>query len=76
MQLKIVEYNNAIFEWIPYNQFDNIKEINITLHSAIWKDGPLYYYKEKYGRKSGNGKVVLKYLYNSQNITNELLIKV
>src|ERR1044072_1277943 len=34
---------NAIFEWIPYNQFNDIKEISddfSTVYSAIWKDGP------------------------------------
>jgi len=28
MQQRIYDYNNTIFEWIPYNQFDNIKEIS------------------------------------------------
>ena len=37
MQLKINYYNNIIFEWIPYNQFDNIKEIGITLHQQYGK---------------------------------------
>jgi len=39
MQLKINKYNDIIFEWIPYNQFSDIKEISrgdfATLHSAI-----------------------------------------
>src|SRR6266498_3803648 len=47
MQLKISGYNDAVVEWIPYNQFSNIKEISkggfATVYSAIWKDGPLEY---------------------------------
>ena len=33
-------------------------------------------YKKEYERKLGNKKVALKSLYNSQNITNDLLNKV
>ena len=67
-----------MFEWIPYNQFNNIEEISkgdfATVHLAIWKDGPLYYnYNNEYTRESDK-KVVLKCLYNSQNITNEFLL--
>jgi hypothetical protein len=44
MQLKI---NNTVFEWIPYKQFNNIKEIgkggSSTVYSAIWENGLLYY---------------------------------
>src|ERR1051325_1968620 len=72
MQLQINRCNDIVFEWIPHNQFKNIKEISkgdlATVHSAIWKDGPLYYnyYYKKYTRNSYK-KVVLKRLYNSQN---------
>src|SRR2546423_6668208 len=58
MQLKINSRYDIIFEWIPYNQFDNIKEIGkgdvATVYSAIWKDGPLNYggFNGKYTRKS------------------------
>jgi hypothetical protein len=60
MQLKINDYYDIIIEWIPYDQFDNIKEIrkddSVTLFSAIWKNGLLNYeecekiYKRKYFR--------------------------
>src|SRR5688572_10135600 len=47
MQLKIKHPTNIVFEWIPYNQFSEIKEIGrggfATGYSAIWKDGPLEY---------------------------------
>src|SRR5688572_5312405 len=75
MHLKINYYSDIVFEWIPYNQFDNIEEVNksdfATVYSAIWKDGSLYYgYNKEYIRKSDK-KVALKCLHNSQNITNE-----
>jgi hypothetical protein len=81
MQLKIDGHNNIVFEWIPYNQFNEIKEIekneHIALYSAIWKDGPLYYnsYYNKYIRNSNN-KVALKYLHNLQNTVESLINEV
>ena len=79
MQLKRSSHDDIVFEWIPYNQFNNIEEVSkgdfATVHSAIWKDGPLSYYDDYYTRKSDK-KVVLKYLCNSQNITNEFLNEV
>ncbi|GES75063.1 kinase-like domain-containing protein [Rhizophagus clarus] len=74
----IIILQDFYFEWIPYNQFINIKEVGkggfATVHSAIWIDGPLKYEAEKqeYNR-SPNMKVALKCLYNSQNITNKFL---
>ena len=79
MQLKIGSLSDIVFEWIPYNQFSDIKEISrvsfATVYSAIWKDGPLEYgksYTKEYTRNS-DYKVALKCLHNSQNITNEFL---
>jgi hypothetical protein len=38
-QLKIKDHNDIVFEWIPYNQFNEIKETGrnnlITVYSAI-----------------------------------------
>ncbi|UZO08933.1 uncharacterized protein OCT59_029176 [Rhizophagus irregularis] len=70
-QLKIMNYDDTIFKWIPYNEFIIIEELE-HYTSAIWKKGPLYYDKKdkKLIRKS-NEKVYLKYLYNSQEITDE-----
>ena len=81
MQLKISSYDDKVFEWIPYSQFHGFEEISksdiVTVYSAIWKDGPLYYkYGGEYIRKSSNIKVALKCLHNSQNITNEFLNEV
>ena len=81
MQLKIGSYKDIVFEWIPYNQFDNIKIINkgdfATVYSAIWKNGPLYYdYDEYEYLRMLDKKVTLKCLHNSQNITSEFLNEV
>jgi hypothetical protein len=81
MQLKIDVPYDIVFEWIPYNQFSDINEIeksdSATVYLAMWEDGPLNYDFVKYEyTRSQNTKVVLKYLHDSQNITNELLNKV
>jgi hypothetical protein len=71
-QLKIKDYNDVVFEWIPYSQFNEIKEIDrndlIVIYSAIWKNGPLYYNDDddEYIRHS-NKEVALKCLHNSTN---------
>ena len=81
MQLKIDKYHDIVFEWIPYGQLNDIKEIGksgfVTACSATWKDGLLYYNiydigVEKYVR-SLNKKVTLEY---SQNIIHEFLNEV
>src|SRR6266498_3719852 len=81
MQLKIDNYDDIVFEWIPYNQFSDIEEIDkggfATVYSAIWKNGPLGYYKDKdEWIRDQDKKVALKCLDNSQNITNEFLNEV
>jgi hypothetical protein len=83
MQLKINRYDDMILEWIPYNQFVDVKEIekfddNITtIYSALWNGGLLHYNSDKkeWIRKP-NIKVVLKCLNNSQNIIYEFLNEV
>jgi serine/threonine protein kinase len=79
MQLKIHDSSDIVFEWIPFNQFNNIEKIGrggfATVYSAIWKDGPLNYYKNDWIRDS-NKKVALKCLENSQNISDEFLNEV
>jgi hypothetical protein len=80
MQLKINNLLDIVFEWIPYNQFSDINEIKSdsnTVYLAMWKDGPLNYDFDKYEyTRSQNTEVELKYLQNTQNITNELLNEV
>ena len=79
MHLKINSKYDIVFEWIPYNQFNNIEEISkgdfATIYSATWKNGPLNYKINEYTRTSDK-KVALKCLHNSQNITNEFLDEV
>ena len=81
MKLKRSSHKDIVFEWIPYNQLDNIREISkgdfAIVHSAIWKNGPLYYDKNKkeHERKS-NKPVSLKCIHKSQNFTNEFLNEV
>ncbi|UZO16950.1 uncharacterized protein OCT59_008316 [Rhizophagus irregularis] len=80
-QLKINDYDDIVLEWIPYNQFNEIKETGknglITVYSAIWNDGPLYWNKQykEYTRDS-NKKVALKYLYNLQESIDTLINEV
>ncbi|UZN98885.1 uncharacterized protein OCT59_000170 [Rhizophagus irregularis] len=79
MQLKINDDYDIIVEWIPYNQFSDIKEISkndsFAVYSAVWKSGPLRYdtFYNKLQRYSlVDNKVFLKYFYSLQNITNEI----
>ncbi|CAB4444236.1 unnamed protein product [Rhizophagus irregularis] len=65
MQLNINDYHDKIFEWISYNKFIIIKELeNYSL--AIWEKDNTN--DQKLVGKSRE-KVYLKYLYNSQEIT-------
>ncbi|CAB5383656.1 unnamed protein product [Rhizophagus irregularis] len=76
MQLKVNNPNDIIFEWIPYNQFNDIKEKCKTVYSASWKDGPLKYdSNNKILARAQAKKVTLK-LCNSQNMINDFLNKV
>ncbi|RGB40853.1 hypothetical protein C1646_366117 [Rhizophagus diaphanus] len=79
LQLKFDEYDHNIFEWISYDQFDNVTRLGgdafVTIYSAIWNGGPLHYHEKRkeWIRKPGM-KVALKCLHNSQNLAiNELL---
>ncbi|GBB97012.1 hypothetical protein RclHR1_00290010 [Rhizophagus clarus] len=78
MQLKNCDYNNILFEWIPYDQFKNVKEIDrggfSIVYSAKWKDGPICYNQNE--RKNLNRSVALKSLNDSSNIGDEFLKEV
>ena len=74
MQLGINDYDGVVFEWIPYYSFINVECMAMDgftwLYSATWVNGPLHYeYKNKRWTREPYKKVVLKYLYKSQNIT-------
>ena len=72
--------DNRLVEWIPYDLFDNVKDMgksnSTTLYSAIWKNGQLYYDddKEEWMRGSANKKVSLK--CKSYDDVNEFLDEV
>ena len=77
-QLEINDYDDDIvLEWIPYNQFDEIKEIDeqdlITIYSAKWKNGPLHWDESsrKYKRNQ-DINVILKCLRNTDELLNEV----
>uniref|UniRef100_U9UV87 Protein kinase domain-containing protein n=1 Tax=Rhizophagus irregularis (strain DAOM 181602 / DAOM 197198 / MUCL 43194) TaxID=747089 RepID=U9UV87_RHIID len=84
MQLKINNRDDLVFEWIPYDQFNEIKETGtnglITIYLAIWKVGPLKknwsdednWSDENYLRDS-NREVSLKCLHNSQESINSII---
>ncbi|GBC13658.2 kinase-like domain-containing protein [Rhizophagus irregularis DAOM 181602=DAOM 197198] len=69
----------AVFEWVPYNELVFINEVEKSvIVTAIRKDGQLYYdiNKNDWTRKL-NEKVVLRFLYDLQNINEyEFLNKV
>jgi hypothetical protein len=67
---------NTIIEWIPYNQFNEIKKTGNNNSSAIWKDGPLCYYSSMDSTRDSNKKAVLKCLHDSQNTIECLLDEV
>ncbi|GBC42873.2 kinase-like domain-containing protein [Rhizophagus irregularis DAOM 181602=DAOM 197198] len=72
---------SEVFEWIPYNNFDDIREIGkggfASVYSAIWKDGPLFHKRKKDKlSRAPDKKVALKCLCNSQFLTDEFLNKV
>ncbi|GES95353.1 kinase-like domain-containing protein [Rhizophagus clarus] len=72
---------DMIFEWIPYDQFVDIKEIGkggfSKVYSAIWKDGLLFYKKGRYyWERVPNTRVALKCLYNSQNFIDKFINEV
>ncbi|CAB5356990.1 unnamed protein product [Rhizophagus irregularis] len=80
-QLKINSYKDIVLEWIPYNQFNEIKETGknglITVYSAIWKDGPLYKPLDDdiYYKRDSNKKVAIKCLHNSQKSIDSLIVE-
>ncbi|CAB5375071.1 unnamed protein product [Rhizophagus irregularis] len=70
--MKLNNYDDIIFEWIPYNQFINIKEKNKGSFAALYyskrKDGSLQYYDI-----DSFETIALKCFYDKPNIINEFL---
>ncbi|UZO16702.1 uncharacterized protein OCT59_008082 [Rhizophagus irregularis] len=77
----IVLYNEYSQEYFKECYFSDIEKIGqggfSTVYSAVWKNGPLRYYKDKNKWiRNSDKKVALKCLNNSQNINNEFLNEV
>ncbi|PKC59293.1 kinase-like protein, partial [Rhizophagus irregularis] len=67
-------------EWIDFNQFDLIKDINdkgafSSIYSAVWMEGPRWNLDEEaeIWTRTGPIKVILKRLDNSHNISQEFV---
>ena len=79
MQSKIKSYRDIVFEWIPYDQFIDVKEIGkggfATIYSATW-NGLLKYDTDVMEYKRYQVKVALICFDNSQNNIYEFLDKV
>ncbi|GBC03663.1 hypothetical protein RclHR1_05240012 [Rhizophagus clarus] len=70
--------NTDYLEWIDFNQFDLIKNINkqgafSSIYSAVWMEGPRWILDEEaeMWTRTGPTKVILKRLDNSQNMSQE-----
>jgi hypothetical protein len=68
---------NTVFEWIPFSELIDIKEIEGSnfFATAILKNGPLSYYENEWIRKPYE-IVTLRFLIDIQNITDEFTNKV
>jgi hypothetical protein len=71
-----------ILEWIEYDKFEDVEYLAKggfgTTFKADWKDGYIVWrdYKNNQWERSGETKVALKCLHNSQDITAEFLKEV
>ncbi|UZO18435.1 uncharacterized protein OCT59_009748 [Rhizophagus irregularis] len=84
-QLK-AKNHKEVLEWIEYDRFENVEYLTKggfgTIYEAIWKDGYIYDWdfennkwirSKYYCRHYENFPVILKCLYNSQDITSDFL---
>ncbi len=75
-QLETNYKDDLLFEWISYDRFNDVKELGksdlITVYSAVWEDGPLYWNKIEWIRS--DKQVILKCFL--QNDIDELLNEV
>lgn len=83
IQLKTESPWDIVFEWIPHNQFNNIKKIKeadfTKIYSATWKSDILYYnclYKKEQARRL-DSKVTLinltdKVIFYKFNLNNTI----
>ncbi|GES85121.1 kinase-like domain-containing protein [Rhizophagus clarus] len=80
-QINTSHYEST-FEWIPYEQFTDIKFISRggfgQVFKATWSGGPVLYWDRKKKRwfRWPRVPVALKVLYNSQNISSDFLSEI
>jgi hypothetical protein len=80
-QLK-AKHEKQLIEWIEYDKFEDVKYLAKggfgTTFKAIWKEGYIYYwdYVNDQWKRTGQRRVALKCLHNSQGITTEFLKEV
>ena len=79
-QLNAVHYRNCL-EWVPFEKFQNVTYITRggfgRIYSAEWPEGNIKYWdieNQKWERKSG--KIALKSLDNTSNISKDFLMEV
>src|ERR1051325_3275303 len=71
VRLKVSKSSDVIFEWIPYNQFDDIKKVGeggfAKVYSAMWRQKILIAESEEHIQvfEEKKVKVALKCLFNS-----------
>jgi hypothetical protein len=76
-KIQLDNYNDLVFEWIPYNYFYSINKAGINLYSAIWKDGLLNYdITTNEFEMHPDRTIILKYLYDIQDVIVEVFISV
>jgi len=77
MQLKTYYSWDIIFEWVPYDQFKDVKKISenyyTSMYLAIWRDGP-FNFTDEYAER--DKRIILKCLHNSRNTPDKFLSEV
>jgi serine/threonine protein kinase len=74
--------SEKVIEWIPYSKFRSFDKIGEggfgEVYSAEWEEGNIIYWNTKNSqwKRTGLKKVALKYLKDSQNISNDILNEV
>jgi hypothetical protein len=80
-RLEIDRPSDIVFEWIPYNQFEEVKQVCeccfATKYSAKWKDGPLGYDKNNMEyKRNPNKSLYLKRLNNKHKTFDDFINEV
>ncbi len=74
--------NYDVLEWIPHDRIKNIEFLAEggfgLVYKALWIDGHILYWdvEDKKWQRKPNMEIVLKYLKDAQNLTNDFLQEV